>query len=514
MVQHSRCNPWGIKNKIIVIGSGIGGLSTALRLQHLGFDVEIFEKEATPGGKTNILHKDGFTFDLSATIFMLPTPYYDLFTFIEEDINKFLNIKQLNPLYTLFQKNGDNHIFHSNLPELIKTIKSFNSDDVSGFLSMLSDVYNSYTNLNSSFLLNDLISTNDILTIKNLKNLYSSKPTKNCYNFFKKYITDENIINYLMFQSMYVGASPYTSNSVYSLIPCMSLLQGLYHIEGGFYKLITTLTELFENRGGKINYNSPVKKILFEKNNAKGVLLEDGRKIPSSTVICNSDFSYTLENLIPKNLLPLKYKKVCKLSYSPSTFIIYIGLNKKLPLLSTHNLFFADDFKASLEEPFNGIISSTPNIYVYKPSAIDESCIPKKDFETLNIMVRVPNLKDSSVDWSDKSFIRSYRDTILKMLENYAPFKDIENHIITEEYLTPLTYKNRFNSYAGSAFGLSHITSQSLFKRPQCKIKNINNLYFVGASIHPGNGVSMVLNSSKIVSEVIFKDYLNNKNKD
>lgn len=512
MVQHSRCNSWRVKNKVTIIGAGIGGLSLALRLQHLGFDVHIYEKEDTVGGKLNIINKDGFSFDLSATIFMLPQSFYDLFSFIDEDINKHLTISPLDTLYTLYQDFNKSYNFSSNLPNLIKTIESINKNDVDGLLSVLKDSYSSYNYLNKSFLTSPLIKEDEVFSIEKIKNLLSSKPTKNCYEFFKKYIKSETLINYLLFQCMYVGASPYTSNSVYSLIPAMSMLQGLYHIEGGFYKLITVLSDIFKSKGGNIHINSPVSKILFKENKAIGVLLEDGKRIDSSIVACNSDFSYTVENLIPKKLLPMKYKNIEKLVYSPSTFIIYLGINKKLPFLNLHNLFFSKDFKTSLEEPFNGILSSSPNIYVYKPSFIDKTIVPNRDYECLNIMLRVPNLKDSSIDWNDKTFIKSYRDRIINILKEYPPFKNIEEHIVFEDYLTPLTYRDKFNSYVGSAFGISHISSQSLFKRPQCKINGIDFLYFVGASIHPGNGVSMVLNSSKIATDIIYNDYLNNKN--
>ncbi|MGL4772293.1 MAG: phytoene desaturase family protein [Clostridium sp.] len=507
MVQYSGYNFRRINKKAFIIGSGIGGLSTALRLQHIGFDVEIFEKNPTVGGKTNILDEDGFKFDLSATIFMLPKPYIELFDFIGEDYSKYFTIKPLDINYKTFYNDGTDYEFSSYLPKLMSTLHNLYTEDEENFLSVLSDIHKKYTTVNKDFLNSPLISHKDNFNSKKILNLIKSTPFKTCYDYLKKNIKNEKLLNFFLFQCMYVGASPFEASSIYTIIPAMSLLQGLWHIEGGLYKYISTLKDIFLSRNGKIHTKTEVNKILFEDERAIGVELFNGKKIISDLIISNADYTYSIINLMKDAPNHKALTNSLDFSYSPSTFILYLGLNKKFDNLNVHNIFIGDDFKGNLHAPFDNKLSLNPPLYVYCPSRLDSTLVTSPTKETINIIVRVPNLLDNNINWDDKNFLKEYRNIVLDTLKSFNGFEDIDNFIEYESYLTPLTYNNIFNTYGGAAFGISHNTSQSLFFRPQCKLKPYKNLYFAGASIHPGNGVSMVLNSSKILSDVIAKDF-------
>lgn len=199
-------------------------------------------------------------------------------------------------------------------------------------------------------------------------------------------------------------------------------------------------------------------------------------------------------------------EKIAKMKYSCSTFIMYLGLKKKYPQLKIHNLFLGENFRTNIEAPFLGKLPENPSLYIYCPSKIDETMAPINK-ECLNIMVRVPNLLFNEINWDAKT-ISSFRKRIFETLCRIDGLEDIEENIIYENYLTPIELKNSFNSYGGAAFGLSHTLTQTNYFRPHLKLTKVNNLYFVGSSVQPGTGISIVLISSKLVAEEIIKlDY-------
>ena len=214
--------------------------------------------------------------------------------------------------------------------------------------------------------------------------------------------------------------------------------------------------------------------------------------------------SKTLSNTYSYISKYIDNEKISKMKYSCSTFIIYLGLNKKYPQLQIHNLFLGEDFKNNIEAPFKGSLPENPSIYIYCPSKIDETMAPK-DKESLNIMVCVPNLLFDEIHWDTKDKA-SLRKRIFEKLRRIDGLEDIEENIIYESYLTPKDLKESFNSYGGTAFGLSHTLSQTNYFKPHLKLRSVKNLWFAGSSVHPGTGVSMVLLSSKLIAEEILKD--------
>ena len=180
--------------------------------------------------------------------------------------------------------------------------------------------------------------------------------------------------------------------------------------------------------------------------------------------------------------------------------MIYLGLNKKYKELEVHNIYINKDFEENIQAPFKGKLSKYPSVYMYCPSRIDETICPIAK-ETLNIMVRVPNLSYSNIKWS-KKFINYYRNIIINEIKQIKGLEDIEENILYESYLTPVDLMHKFNSYYGTAFGLSHKLSQTIYLRPHIKDKKVKNLYFIGSSTHPGNGVSVIIEGSKTLSKL------------
>lgn len=272
------------------------------------------------------------------------------------------------------------------------------------------------------------------------------------------------------------------------------------------YSFIEALEKLIYELGGTISKNTFIEEILIEDNKAVGVKSTLGID-KGDIVICNADFPYAIKELVKDKRNKGKYtdKKLSKMKYSCSTFIMYLGLRKKYPELSVHNIYVGQNFKENIDSAFLGKLPENPSLYIYCPSRIDHA-MAKGNTESLNVTVRVPNMLFNNINWNDNT-INLLRERIFNELSNIKGLEDLEKNIIYESYLTPKDLSTRFNSYGGTAFGLSPIITQTNYFRPHIKSDRIDNLYFVGSSVHPGTGVSIVLLSSKLAVEEILKDF-------
>lgn len=500
-----------MKKKVAIIGAGIGGLCTAIRLLSKGYSVTIFEKSDKIGGKTNLIEEHGYKFDLTASILMLPKDYKEVFSYANKDYKDYFTLIQLDTLYRVNYSDGSFYDFSSNLPNLYKTIDKITLSDLKnryGYLRFLSSSYKKHLLAEEYFLNKPFLNFTDFFNFKTLKEGFKTHTLTNCYSNLTSYINNEKLLNYLLFQSMYVGISPFEGPNIYNLIPTVSQVYGLYYINGGMYSYIKSLEKLIIELGGNIKLNSEVNKILIKDNSAYGVLVKN-EELLFDTVVCNSDFSYTISNLIEKKYLGGKFSKVENFKHSCSTFIMYLGVKKKYNHLKVNNIYIPKNFNENINAPFHGKIPDSPPLYIYCPSSIDNSMAPS-GCDSINVMMRVPNLEFKDISW-DKTTIESCKKVILNTLKSIKGLEDIEDNIDYISYTNPKTFLEEYNTYAGTAFGLSHTLTQTNYFRPQCKLNNINNLYFTGASIHPGNGVSMVIKSSKICTEEIIKDSNLNK---
>ncbi len=491
--------------KVIIIGAGVGGLSTALRLLNNGYKVEIYEKNETIGGRVNIIETDDFNFDLSASILMMPDSYKELFTYVNRDYRDYLEFMEIDPTYRLFSVGNSVIDFNNNIPSLTKNLENISQEDSLGYLKFISQVYEKYLIANKYFLQRSQDTYKDFFNFETLSKASKIHTLSTSYDYISKYIKSDILREYLTFQSMYPGISPFNGPNIYTLIPVVSQLYGLWHLKGGMYSFINALSKLINEFGGTIKTKVSVEEILFLNDRAIGV--KTSKDIEKADIIvCNADFPYAMKNLVKNKYYKDNYteKKLSQIKYSCSTFIIYLGLGKKYPQLAVHNIYLGENFKPNIESAFNGTLPENPSIYIYCPSRVDSTMV-KNNGDCLNIMIRVPNLFFNEINW-DKKTIDLLTNIIFKELRNIKGLEDIQENIQYINYFTPLDMENVFNAYGGTAFGLSTTLTQTNFFRPHFKSSKANNLFFVGSSLHPGPGVSLVLNSSKLVTEEILRD--------
>lgn len=497
-----------MRKKVIIIGSGIGGLSTALRLLKNGYEVIIYEKNKKIGGRVNLIETENFRFDLSASILMMPDVYKELFSYLNKNYEDYLEFIEIDPLYRVFSSDSSVMDFNKDFSTLTKSLEEISHEDSLGYYKFISETYEKYLITNKYFLQKSQDNPKDFFNLKTLINTFKINTLTTSYNYISKYVKNEKLREYLSFQSMYIGISPFDGPNVYTLVPLVSQLYGLWHLKGGMYSFVNALSKLIYEFGGTIKPEVTVEEILFSKDKAIGVKTNNGIE-KADIIISNADFPYTMKNLIKDDYYKDEYtdKKLSEMKYSCSTFIIYLGLKKRYPELAVHNIYLGENFKENIESAFKGNLPVNPSLYIYCPTRIDRSTI-NNDGDCINIMLRVPNLFFDNINW-DEHTINLLTNTIFNELKNIKGLEDIKDNIQYQSYFTPVDMESNFNAYGGTAFGLSTTLTQTNYFRPHLKSNKVNNLFFVGSSMHPGPGISLVLNSSKLVTEEILNTMKN-----
>ncbi len=491
--------------KVIVIGAGTAGLAAGIRLQALGFDVEIHEKNPKIGGRMYQIEDKGFVFDVGPTIVMMPQEYDDVFLASGANPRDYFSMDLLEPMNTIHFDGHHAFEISTNLTKLIKGLESISDRDAHGYLAYLADVYKRYLIAKEHFIEKPFRKASDFFNPKSLYQALRLRTLNSAYQSISRFVKDDNLRKALTFQTLYVGVSPFSGPSIYTIIPMIELLYGVWYIKGGMYQMAVAMAKRFEELGGKIILESQVEEIVIESNRVTGIMTKKGF-IKADVVLSNADFPWAMNHLIKedKHKKPYTLKKTTqKMTYSSSTFILYLGLDKKIPT-TVHSLRFAKDFRKNIDDLFAFNVPDDPSFYMYSPSQIDPSVAPEGK-DGFYVLVPVPSMQKGSASWSQEE-IRTTRDKIIRMIEKIDGFEEIEKHIEVEHIYTPKTFESMFNLQFGATFGLQPTLSQSLYFRPQATSKKVKGLYFAGSSNHPGAGVPIVLISARIAVNEILRD--------
>ena len=288
-----------MSKKVIVVGAGVAGLASAIRLQHAGYQVELFEKGPTPGGKMNRIELDGYTFDLGPSIVMMPELYRELFELCGRDPDDYIPMEKLDPIYRAYFSDIPDTPFDisTDLIQMTKTIESISEEDTEGFFLYLHEIYKRFVIAKQHILQRPFRKRSDFYNFPLLKKVLKMKPYDTADTFMGKFIKNERLKQLISFQTLYIGISPLKSPSFYTMIPMIQFLYGVWFIKGGMYTMALAMERLFKELGGTIHYGKAVEEISIENRKADGIIV-DGQKIPADYVVCNADFPYAMKHLV------------------------------------------------------------------------------------------------------------------------------------------------------------------------------------------------------------------------
>jgi phytoene desaturase len=484
---------------VLVVGAGMGGLATALRLAKKGYKVEIIEKNSQAGGRLNQLKKDGFTFDTGPSFFSMS---YE-FTEFAKDCNIELPFKYvgLDPLYTVnFKDNPKTFHLYKDIHRLAEQFKDSEPDFE---LKM-----NRYLE-KSKHLFHDTVGTviksNYDSVFSYLMTLLTVNPRhlpvlfRNFWQQVCHYFDSEDARQIISLVAFFLGRTPFDTSAVYTLLSYTEFQHdGYYNVEGGMYKIVEGIVDELKKENVKLTYNTEIVDFIPDKDKLQFLVDKNGKKWTAEIIVVNADAAVFRGRVL--NRKEFSEKKLDKKEWTMGPLTIYLGLKCKLPHVHHHNYFLGNNFKEYADKVFRSPSTlEKPYYYVNVVSKYNPDCAPENS-ESLFFVCPVPDLRFKP-QWDDKDKIVDSIITDFSARIN----KDIKPEIVSKTVYTPIDWQNQFNLHRGSGLGLSHNMLQIGAFRPKNFDELFKNVFYVGASTLPGTGLPMVIISSKLAFERVEK---------
>ena len=482
--------------KAIIIGSGIGGLSTAVRLRARGFDVDVFEKNSFPGGKLSNIDVGKYRFNTGPSLFTMPHFVDELYELFNENPRDHFNYIKKDIMCKYFWDNGKKFVGYYDINKLVDECKLKFGIDRSIILKYLEKSKKKYDLVENIFIKNSLHKLKNLISIDTLKALVKI----NTFQLFKTLnkVNEEELKNKYLVQifnrfATYNGSSPYKTPGMMSAIQNAEKHYGSFIPVKGMGDITKSLYKLAKRHGVKFYFNREVDKIIIKNKKACGVKINN-KELFSEIVVTNSDVYNTYRNLLNEK----RKIKALEQERSSSAFIFNWGIKKVFKELDLHNIFFSNNYKEEFDYIFNKKqLYSDPTVY------INITCkdLPKdspKGCENWYVMVNSPY--DNNQNW--EKIKDELKSSIVKKINKILSI-NIEEYIEEERIVTPQDIESTTNSYKGSLYGTSSNNIHSAFLRHPNFSPKITNLYFCGGSVHPGGGIPLCIMSGKIISEIV-----------
>ncbi len=491
--------------RIVVIGSGFGGLATAVRLAARGHHVTLVEKRDQPGGRAYVYRQDGFTFDGGPTVITAPWMIRELFELAGRNPDEYVTMVPVDPFYRVFFDDRSHFDYSGAAEQMAAAIAAFSSEpgDVAGYAEFVRRTETIFAKGFTELATKPFLRPLDMVQV--VPDLVRLQSYRTVYGFVSKFVRDERLRQVLSFHPLLVGGNPFQTTSIYTLSHHLEREWGVWFAMGGTGAVVDALVRLFEELGGSLRLNSEVGEILVDGNRARGVRLITGEELQADSVVCNAEVAGAYESLLPSSARRgLTERRIARMRHSMSLVVIYFGTDSRYcdggaAQLAHHNIILGPRYKDLLSDVFTRkVLAEDFSLYLHMPTLTDSSLAPN-GCEAFYVLAPVPHL-GGNIDWSVQA--KPYRDRIMAFLEDrYLP--GLSRHLVTEHMIDPRHFRHVLNSYLGSAFSVEPILTQSAWFRPHNRADRIPNLYFVGAGTHPGAGLPGVLSSAKIADSLI-----------
>lgn len=490
------------RKNIIIIGSGLAGLSSAIRLINQGHKVTILEKYHQAGGRLNQLKKDGYTFDMAPTFFSMSYEFNELLN--DCNIKPLFEFQELNPLYHVYFRNSKKHYKLFREPEKLayefKDIEPNFEQKFKNYIEQAGELFHD---------------TIDKIVKRNFNNFFSylwslmtvppkhlPKLTRTFWKEVERHFESNEVKEIISLVSFFLGGTPFNTPAVYTLLSYTEFLHDGYHnVKGGMYNIVEGMVNYLKKHGVEFHYNVEIENYLNGKpNQVSSFIDKSGKEWTADVFLVNADAALFRGEIFRRE----KYKeqKLDKMQWTMAPFTMYIGIEGKLPELGQHNYFLGNNFKDYANKVFSKDFSTDkPYYYVNIPSKNNSEAAPENG-EALFFLVPVPDLRMKN-SWDDKE---QFANDILNDFGKITGI-DIKGKIKSKTILTPYDWQKSFNLYKGSGLGLGHDLKQMAWFRPKNHDEKYKNVFYTGASTVPGTGLPMAMISAKLTVEQITKHY-------
>jgi len=484
------------QSKIVVVGSGFGGIASALRMRALGYDVTVIEKLNAIGGRAQVFKVNGFKHDAGPTVITAPFMFDDLFKLFGENRKKYLNFVPLDPWYRFYFHDNTYFDYCKKIDDTKKEISKFSLSDAEGYEKLL-NVSKEIFDIGFSRLA-DKPFTSFFTMIKQIPDLVKLKSYLTVSQLVKKYLKHPKIQSAFSIHPLLVGGNPFSTTSIYALIHYLERNWGVYFCKGGTGKIIFELNKLMKRQKIKIKLSTDVTKVNLENNRIISIESKCGKKYECDKLIFNGDPPTFYEEILKtkkrKKFLPERITK-----YSMGLYVLFFGTKTQYSNVAHHTVWMGKRFKGLLTDIYDKkILAEDFSLYIHRPTATDKSFAPK-NCDSFYVLCPVPNLQ-GKINWNKEGPVLKNR--IIQSLEK-SILPELSKHICDEFYMTPEDFKNDYRSKHGAGFSIAPIFSQSAWFRYHNKDPHIENLYFSSSGAHPGAGIPGVLSSAKVVENII-----------
>jgi phytoene desaturase len=490
------------EQKAVVIGGGIGGLAIACLLAQKGYTVQVVEKNETLGGLCNTFEADGFRFDMGPSWYLMPDVFEAFFRLLGEDVNKHLDLIRLSPSYRIFFKDTDRTVdMYSDLTRDIPTFEAMEPGSGEQLREYLKRSASQYDIALKGFMYKNYDTVFDFLNRQTMIEGRKLEVFSQMHRYVEKFFSTDHVQKIMEYQLVFLGSSPYNTPALYNIMAHIDFNMGVFYPRGGIYRIVETLKALGEKRGVRYMTGAPVEEIETERGKATAVRLATGERITADLIISNASIHHTETRLLKASDRTYPEPYWDKRTLAPSAFILYLGVQGKIPGLVHHNLIFSKDWPRNFAEIFDHPQWPTdPSLYVCAPSVTDPTVAPP-DHENLFVLVpTAPGLE------ADKTRLESYAQKTLAMLEQTMQIPDLRQRIRYQRIFWGKDFTERYNNFRGTALGLAHTLQQTAIFRPRNQSRRVRNLFYVGANTNPGIGMPICLISAELAYKRIVGD--------
>ncbi|MDZ7651672.1 MAG: phytoene desaturase family protein [Burkholderiaceae bacterium] len=486
----------------VVIGSGFGGLGAAIRLACRGYRVTVLEKLDAPGGRAYVHRQDGFVFDAGPTIITAPWFLEQLWTLCGRRIEDDVTLVPMAPFYRIRFNDGTHFDYYGDKERMRAEILRFSPGDYAGY-----ERFSEYADLCYRLGFEELGAHRLRHAVRPVRRRADAACAcagwRTIHGVVARHIKDPKLRMVFSFHPLLIGGNPFSVTSVYSLINSLERRFGVHWAIGGTGSLVQGLVKLLESRGGSLRLNAEVRADHGRRTRRRAPpasTLASGERLAADIVVSNADSAWTYKHLVePQHRRHWTDARIERGNYSMSLFVWYFGTNRRFDDVPHHMIMMGPRYKALLHDIFRRKhLSDDFSLYLHRPTATDPSLAPT-GCDTFYVLSPVPHL-DSGTDWS--TMAETYRQRIAAELDRTV-LPGFERHVVTSRLTTPVDFRDRLLSYKGAAFGLEPLMTQSAWFRPHNISEDIDRLFFVGASTHPGAGVPGVLMSAQALQTIV-----------
>ena len=488
-----------MNNKISIIGSGFSSLSAACYMAKAGYEVTVFEKNNTFGGRASQYLNNGFTFDMGPTWYWMPDVFEKFFADFGKKPSDYYQLEKLDPAYQVYFDTLDSITIPGNFEEICEIFEQEEKGSSKHLKKFINAAKQNYDIAVKDIVYRPGVSPLELVTPQTAVRV--SQFFSTIRKQVRKKIKSKKLIQILEFPVLFLGAKPSNTPAFYNFMNYADFGLGTWHPKGGMYKVVEGMVTLAEQLGVNFVASANVEEIIVDKTSKVEAIIINGKRLETDLVLSGADYAHT-ESLLPENVRQYSKAYWNKRVFAPSSLLFYVGFDKKLKNVEHHTLFFDTDFDVHAESIYDTITwPEKPLFYASFPSITDGSLAPEGKEAATFLIPLAPGLEDNQ-ELRDKYF-----DIILERLEKLTGQNVKENIIFKESYCVNDFIKD-YNSFKGNAYGLANILTQTAFLRPKIKSKKVKNLYFTGQLTVPGPGVPPSLISGKIASDLILKTSL------